>query len=74
VGASADIVSLDPEHLALVGRAGDALLDGWIFAGGSAAVDRVWRRGAVVVEAGRHVRAEPIRAAYRATLVRLLGA
>ena len=73
VGASADIVSLNTDHPALYGKAGDALLDGWIFAAGGGAVASVWRRGVRVVEAGRHVRAEPIAARYRRTLARVLA-
>lgn len=72
-GASADIVSLNPDHPALVGRSGDALLDGWIFAGDARCVERVWRRGERVVEHGRHRDAEAIGAAYAATLRRLLA-
>jgi formiminoglutamate deiminase len=73
VGASADIVSLDAEHPALVGRSGDALLDGWIFAGDGRCVESVWRRGERVVEHGRHRDAGAIGAAYAATLKRLLA-
>jgi formimidoylglutamate deiminase len=73
VGAVADIVSLNPEHPTLVGRSGDALLDGWIFAGGARCVEAVWRRGARVVEHGRHRHAEPIGRAYAATVRRLLA-
>jgi formimidoylglutamate deiminase len=73
LGASADIVELNAGDLALVGRLGDKLLDGWIFAGGTRAIERVWRRGKLVVEHGRHVEAERIGAAYRATLERLLA-
>jgi formimidoylglutamate deiminase len=73
LGASADIVGLDPDDLSLAGRAGDKLLDGWIFAGGARAVSRVWRRGELVVEGGRHVEAARIAAAYRGTLQRLLA-
>ena len=73
VGASADIVNLDAEHPSLIGRAGDALLDGWIFSAGRQAVTTVWRRGVRVVEGGRHVRAEAIAARYRATLAGILA-
>ncbi len=38
-GARADIVTLDTTHPSLAGRRGDAVLDGWIFAAGSGAVD-----------------------------------
>ena len=73
VGASADIVALNPEHPVLLGRSGDALLDGWIFAGDARCVQTVWRRGERVVENGRHRPAEAIGKAYAATLRRLLA-
>jgi formiminoglutamate deiminase len=72
VGAPADIVSLDATDPALVGRSGDALLDGWIFAA-HRAIDRVWRGGQCVVKQGRHVRRDAIAARYRATLAALLA-
>jgi formiminoglutamate deiminase len=72
VGASADIVSLATDHPGLVGRSGDALLDGWIFAADNRCVETVWRRGERVVEHGRHSDAEAIGAAYTATLRKLL--
>ena len=74
LGASADIVSLDPNHSALMERRGDALLDGWIFAARGGAVDTVWRRGTKVVEGGRHVSSAAIKACYRQALARLLAA
>jgi formiminoglutamate deiminase len=73
VGASADIVALDRDHPALIGRSGDALLDGWIFAGDARCVETVWRGGKRVVERGRHRDATAIGAAYAATLNRLLA-
>jgi formiminoglutamate deiminase len=72
-GASADIVELNADDFALIGRAGDKLIDGWVFAGGARAIERVRRRGEIAVEHGRHVDAERIGAAYRATLERLLA-
>ncbi|HLZ83504.1 MAG TPA: formimidoylglutamate deiminase [Caulobacteraceae bacterium] len=73
VGASADVVALNPGHPALIGRSGDALLDGWTFAGDARCVKTVWRRGERVVEHGRHRDGEAIAAAYAATLQRLLS-
>jgi formimidoylglutamate deiminase len=73
-GAPADIVALDLDHPSLAGRGGDALLDGWIFAARGGAVDRVWRHGRKVVEAGRHVDKAAIAARYRATLAKVLSA
>ncbi len=73
VGASADIVSLDPDHASLAERSGDALLDGLVFAAGRGGIDRVWRRGREVVTNGRHIARDAIATRYRATLARLIG-
>ncbi len=54
-GAAADFFSLDPSSPALAGKAGDAILDAWIFAA-SARVDCAWVRGNRLVEGGRHIR------------------
>jgi formimidoylglutamate deiminase len=62
-GASADFMSLDVEHPALLSRWGDNLLDSWIFGGG--ALDCVWRRGRKLVSGGRHIRRDAIRQRYR---------
>jgi cytosine/adenosine deaminase-related metal-dependent hydrolase len=72
-GAVADIVSLDPADATLAARAGEAILDAWIFAARRPLVDRVWRRGRLVVEGGRHLARGPIEAAYRAALARVLA-
>src|SRR5262249_12410927 len=53
-GARADIVTLDTAHPSLAGRRGDAIIDGWIFAGGHGSIDCVWAGGHKVVEGGRH--------------------
>ena len=71
IGAPADIVSLDLQQPSLDGRTGDALLDGYIFAAGSRAIDCVWRRGEKIVSAGRHRSRQPIIEGYRAALNRL---
>jgi formimidoylglutamate deiminase len=72
IGASADIVALNPDHLALYGRTGDALLNSWLFAGTPGVVKTVWRGGKRVVEDGRHLSAERIGLRYRQTLDKLL--
>jgi formimidoylglutamate deiminase len=54
VGAPLDLVTLDTTHPALLERAGDEVLDSWIFAAGREAVDCVWRAGVKVVSGGRH--------------------
>ena len=71
-GHAADIVSLDGESLALAGRCGDAILDGWIFGSARPLVDCVWTSGRKVVTKGRHHRAESVAAAFRRRLEGLL--
>jgi len=73
VGRSADIVSLNEDHVALFGRSGPWLTDSFLFAAGRGAIDRVWRRGAEVVRGGRHVAREAIEADYRRALARLFA-
>ncbi|MCM8731230.1 formimidoylglutamate deiminase [Hephaestia sp. GCM10023244] len=72
VGAPADLVVLDADDPALIGRSSDALLDGWIFASRNA-VQHVWRGGRQVVVDGRHVARDAVAARYRTTLTRLLA-
>lgn len=69
-GAPADIVSLDADSAALIGREGDALLDAWIFAG-RAAVDCVWVAGVQQVACGRHRGRDAVLARYRTAVTRL---
>jgi formiminoglutamate deiminase len=70
-GAAADMVSLDADHPALVSRAGDALLDSWIFAAAPGTVDCVWTHGTKRVSAGRHPNRESVRARFAASMQRL---
>lgn len=68
-GAPADLVALDLDQPTLVERGGEALLDAWMFCG--ARIDKVWARGALKVEGGRHLAREPVYARFRAALRRL---
>ncbi|MBS0504012.1 MAG: formimidoylglutamate deiminase [Proteobacteria bacterium] len=72
-GNAADIVALDANHPALIGRKGDTLLDGWIFGANRPAVDSVWRAGRQVVRGGSHVARDAVAAGYRKTLAKLLA-
>ena len=72
-GQRADIVTLKPEHAALVGKAGDDLLDGWLFAAGRSPVANVYAAGRRVVEGGRHVAAARVGAGFGTVMRRLLG-
>lgn len=70
-GAAADIVILDEQHPALVGRSGDTILDGWIFASGDGLVSDVLAGGRRVVREGRHVAREQLLTRFRTTMTAL---
>jgi formiminoglutamate deiminase len=72
-GARADIVTLDTDHPSLAGRSRDAVLDGFIFAAGAAAIDCVWAGGRKLVEGGRHALRERARERFNATVRRLVA-
>lgn len=71
-GGAADIVSLNRDDPAFAGRAGDALIDSWVFAS-RRPVDCVWRGGVKWVEGGRHRHRERLEARYRLALKDLLA-
>lgn len=71
-GATADLFTLDTDSPALAEREGDALLDSFIFGGGHAAIDGVWRAGHKVVTRGQHHAREGVVRRYRAALKRLI--
>ncbi|WP_371036952.1 formimidoylglutamate deiminase [Rhodosalinus sp. FB01] len=70
-GEWADLVALDTEATALVGRNGDTALDTWIFAAGDGLVRDVWSAGRHVVRDGAHVARSRIEARFREAMVRL---
>ncbi|AWB08869.1 formimidoylglutamate deiminase (plasmid) [Azospirillum humicireducens] len=72
-GLRADIVVLDTDHPLLAARKGDALLDGWIFAGNTPLVRDVLIAGRAVVRDRRHPREDEIADRFKKTLGRLLG-
>lgn len=72
-GARADIITLDASHPSLSGRAGDTIIDGWIFAAGSGAIDCVWAGGNKVVEGGRHRLRQAARERFNASVRRLVA-
>ncbi|MGJ4953388.1 formimidoylglutamate deiminase [Bradyrhizobium sp. HKCCYLS20291] len=73
VGGRADIVTLDLTHPSLAGRTQDALLDGWIFATASDAIDCVWAGGAKVVQGGHHRSRDAARRGFNTAVRRLLS-
>ena len=72
-GARADIVGLDTAHPCLAGRSGDAVLDGWLFASGSNAIDCVWAGGDKVVTGGQHRSRDKARERFNASVRRLVA-
>lgn len=72
-GARADIVTLDTAHPSLAGRTRDAVIDGWIFATGSGAIDCVWAGGNKVVEGGQHQLRQAARERFNASVRRLVA-
>jgi len=70
-GEVADIVALDANHPSLVGRRHDAILDSWIFAGGT--VDCIWRFGRKQVAAGRHRARQAVEVRYREAMQRIVA-
>jgi formimidoylglutamate deiminase len=73
-GCHADIVVLDCDHPALVGRKDDALLDAWIFATGEGVVRHVWARGHQVVRDGRHIARDRLYPRFAAVMTHLAEA
>jgi len=72
-GRRADLVVLDGDHPALLGRAGDALLDAYVFAGNESPVSEVMVGGRWLVRGGRHLGEEEILARYRAAIEALFA-
>lgn len=72
-GARADIVTLDTSHPSLAGRARDAVIDGWIFAAGSGAIDCVWAGGNKIVEGGQHKLRQAARERFNVSVRRLVA-
>jgi formimidoylglutamate deiminase len=64
-GMRADLVVLDPEHINLVGRSGDRLLDAFIFAGDGQMAKHVMVGGRWIVRDGHHPEEATIAARYR---------
>ena len=72
-GGRADIVVLDQDHPALLGREADEILDSWVFSGEDTPVRDVMVGGRWVVRDGRHPRQEQVINAYREVVERITG-
>jgi formimidoylglutamate deiminase len=72
-GMRADLVVLDPEHVDLQGRSGDAIANALVFAGGKDMVRDVMVAGRWVVREKHHAKARPAASAYKRALKELLA-
>jgi formimidoylglutamate deiminase len=72
-GKLADLVALDTNAIDLLGKAGDDILDSWIFASDDRVVTDVWSAGRHLVSDGQHKAREAIGGRYRKTLLSLRG-
>jgi formimidoylglutamate deiminase len=70
-GARCDLVELDDEHPTLIGHAGDALLDAWIFSGQANPLRTTIVAGQTLVRGGCHASREPVAARFRQAMRRL---
>ncbi|MGI9308048.1 MAG: amidohydrolase family protein, partial [Gammaproteobacteria bacterium] len=68
VGKRADFVVLDTSSPLLCERAGDELLDSWIFSGNDNSVREVYVGGERVIEDGHHVRETEIQHKFQSAL------
>ncbi len=73
-GLWADLLAMDGAAVDQIGKTGDTILDAWIFAGDDRMVLDVWSAGRHLVQGGRHIAREAIRARYVGTLSRLKDA
>ena len=72
-GARADLVVLDRDHPALIGRQGDALLDSFVFAGNDSPIRDVMAGGRWRVRDGHHADEQAVAARYRLVMTALLA-
>jgi formimidoylglutamate deiminase len=73
-GKLADLVVLDTNHPALVGRTGDGLMNSWLFCGSSTPVRDVMVSGRWVIRDRQHHAQAAVAAAFARTMHRLSGA
>jgi formimidoylglutamate deiminase len=72
-GMRADLVVLDPAHVDLQARSGDAIANALLFAGGSGMVRDVMVAGRWVVKGKRHAKARTVESRYKRALQTLLA-
>ena len=67
-GCRADFIVLDPNHPGLIGKSGDQILDGLVFACSDNPVRDVYVGGQQAIDNGRHAQEEKILSAYAVVL------
>ncbi len=72
-GYWADLLALDGDHVDLLSRTGDSLLDSYIFAGDDRMVLEVWAAGRHQVTSGQHIHRESITERYKNVMIKLGG-
>ena len=65
------MLAFDSEHIDLLGREGDMLLDSFIFAGDRKMIRDVWSAGCHLVKEGQHQKHDSITAKYKACIASL---
>jgi formimidoylglutamate deiminase len=70
-GLRADLIVLDPLHLALIGHRPETACDGWIFTGGDSVIRDVMVGGNWVIRDRHHVRGYEIMNRFRQVMKRL---
>ena len=70
-GLWADLMTFDDNHIDLEGRAGDVLLDSFVFAGDDRMVKDVWAAGRHLVSDGHHKQHSEIEQRYRRVIKKL---
>jgi formiminoglutamate deiminase len=73
VGRRADLVTLDGDHPALLGKSGAAALDSAVFAANALPVREVMVGGAALVTQGRHRARDAVRTRFAAVMRKLLA-
>lgn len=72
-GKLADLMALNADHIDLLGKQKDMILDSYIFAGDDRMVTDVWSAGRHMVSGGRHKNRDVILARYRTAVLSLAG-
>jgi len=70
-GYYADLISLNPRSMDLIGLSQDTILDSWIFASNYNLIDNLWATGNLLVKNGKHIKRDFIFSNYKQTISKL---